>query len=306
MSQGRALRHGRVEHLVGGPTPKKKNASVTPFHPMAGRLEPPKVTPTELRCRLEKAVDLRLDSLPGASTGRLQNRYRSCAVVSSSGVLKKHAHGSDIDKADLVIRFNDAPVEGFEKIAGSKDDVRFVNDLVARWVRDKGVSASKARADTTFAIVPINERMVPDLAVFHRATPKGEVYKVDGAMLNNVTAVLKDVYPWLWFTVGHGPWLKPTTGCMGMMVALHICDEVKAYGMAATKGDGEFAYHYYERGGKADGVKDHKTASPEKDAWRRLATNPVDEIDQEDVAVIPGFARDPPGQCDGIGGKKKA
>jgi N-acetylgalactosaminide alpha-2,6-sialyltransferase (sialyltransferase 7E) len=283
-----------------------KNASVTPYHPMAGRLSPPKITAAELRCQLEKAVALRLDSLPGAANGRLQSRHRSCAVVSSSGVLSKHAHGSEIDKADLVIRFNDAPLQGFEKVAGSKDDVRFVNDLVARWIRDKGVAATHASKNTTFAVVPINERMVPKLTVLHHAAPNAEVYKVDRSMLNNMTTTLKAVYPWIWFTVGHGPWLAPTTGCVGMLVALRICDEVRAYGMAATKGDDKSPYHYWEPFGKADAPKDHKTSSPEKDVWRRLATNPTEQIDGEDVVVIPGFAQAPPKQCGDSSDSKRA
>eukprot|EP00971_Amphidinium_carterae_P333314 6467992-Amphidinium_carterae.1 len=51
----------------------------------------------------------------------------SCAVVSNSGVLAKHDFGSEIDSADVVMRFNDAPVEGYEKQVGSKETVRFVN-----------------------------------------------------------------------------------------------------------------------------------------------------------------------------------
>lgn len=48
--------------------------------------------------------------------------------VGSSGSLLFHpARGAEIDRADLVVRFNDAPVEGFERFVGNRTDVRLNN-----------------------------------------------------------------------------------------------------------------------------------------------------------------------------------
>ncbi|EOD11789.1 hypothetical protein EMIHUDRAFT_214079 [Emiliania huxleyi CCMP1516] len=48
--------------------------------------------------------------------------------VGSSGSLLFHpARGAEIDRADLVVRFNDAPVEGFERFVGNRTDVRLYN-----------------------------------------------------------------------------------------------------------------------------------------------------------------------------------
>ena len=48
------------------------------------------------------------------------------AIVGNSGSVLKHEHGGLIDKAQLVIRFNDAPVRKFERYVGSGTDIRLI------------------------------------------------------------------------------------------------------------------------------------------------------------------------------------
>ena len=52
---------------------------------------------------------------------------KSVAVVGSSGNLLDYLHGEDIDKHDVIIRFNQARVEGYEKHVGSRTDIRIMN-----------------------------------------------------------------------------------------------------------------------------------------------------------------------------------
>ena len=52
---------------------------------------------------------------------------KSVAVVGSSGNLLDHLYGEDIDKHDVIIRFNQARVEGYEKHVGSRTDIRVMN-----------------------------------------------------------------------------------------------------------------------------------------------------------------------------------
>ena len=47
-------------------------------------------------------------------------RYKTCALVGSSGTLLLDEMGREIDEHDVVIRFNNAPTEGYEKHVGSK------------------------------------------------------------------------------------------------------------------------------------------------------------------------------------------
>ena len=52
---------------------------------------------------------------------------KNVAVVGSSGHLLERDYASDIDSHDVVIRFNQARVEGYEESVGSKTDYRIVN-----------------------------------------------------------------------------------------------------------------------------------------------------------------------------------
>ena len=52
---------------------------------------------------------------------------RKVAIVGSSAILLKDQHGAAIDAHDEVIRFNRAPVEGFENHVGSRTTIRTAN-----------------------------------------------------------------------------------------------------------------------------------------------------------------------------------
>lgn len=52
------------------------------------------------------------------------DKYSSVALVGNSGCLSTSTYGSDIDSHDCVIRFNTAPVIGFEDNVGSKTTIR--------------------------------------------------------------------------------------------------------------------------------------------------------------------------------------
>ncbi|GMJ00826.1 glycosyltransferase 29A [Hibiscus trionum] len=61
---------------------------------------------------------------------RSNRTYKSCAVVGNSGILLNSRHGKSIDDHEVVIRLNNARIEGFEKHVGSKTSISFVNSNV--------------------------------------------------------------------------------------------------------------------------------------------------------------------------------
>lgn len=56
--------------------------------------------------------------------------YASCAVVGNSGILLKSEHGKLIDSHEIVIRLNNARVNGFQQHVGSKTSISFVNSNI--------------------------------------------------------------------------------------------------------------------------------------------------------------------------------
>ena len=52
----------------------------------------------------------------------LSRTFAMCAVVGSSGSLLTDRYGDEIDSADLVLRFNNAPSSAYEPIVGARTD----------------------------------------------------------------------------------------------------------------------------------------------------------------------------------------
>jgi len=78
-------------------------------------------------------------------------------VGSSSNVLKKEL-GDKIDSFDKVIRFNRAPIEGYEKYVGKKTTDRFVNMHVI-------VNKPKNDEDLSFISTLRNQNIVSDTKI---------------------------------------------------------------------------------------------------------------------------------------------
>ena len=58
--------------------------------------------------------------------------FESCAVVGNAGSVLLSDYGAAIDRHSAVIRFNNAPTEGFEKHVGRKTNFRLLNKHWAR------------------------------------------------------------------------------------------------------------------------------------------------------------------------------
>lgn len=56
----------------------------------------------------------------------LRLHCNSCSLVTSSGHLTGSERGAEIDRADCVIRMNDAPTQGYEEHVGRRTSVRVV------------------------------------------------------------------------------------------------------------------------------------------------------------------------------------
>jgi len=261
---------------------------------------------SSLACFLQQRIDLGTlhtvhfpdDSLEHYTSGNAKLRsylssklgiHGRCAVVSNSGVLKRHKHGKKIDEADTVIRFNDAPIEGYDDMVGRKDNVRFVNMhfpamiLEGKFLDRRGVVYISA--------LPPHKGKLSELL---GKRPNMRLYMVEDEMSDIVYSTLHAVFAEDVFTKGSDGFREwPTSGAMGMLIALQLCDEVRAYGMATTErpDHAKYPYHYYADGGSALDNVVHKSFDAEKLLWRRLAKNPPFEIDETDVAVIPGLSQ---------------
>eukprot|EP00971_Amphidinium_carterae_P338398 6475704-Amphidinium_carterae.1 len=225
------------------------------------------------------------------------SHYRTCAVVSNSGVLRSQSHGHEIDAADAVFRFNLAPAGGeYLGIVGQRETVRIINDRAAQETLTNSLPGLDFRMVKEAVVVPFAEpdpQTLFDIQTFHEWHDNIHMLMIEQDMLAVGERLLTKLYAAEMFN-DNAVCLMPTSGFVGMLLALSVCDQVHAYGLAATPSSAHAPYHYYrsieEYGNQPAHVNHwHGTFPAEKDLWRRLATN-RSSLDQSERAEILGFA----------------
>ncbi|KAG7257876.1 hypothetical protein CRUP_003154, partial [Coryphaenoides rupestris] len=140
------------------------------------------------------------------------DRCRICAVVGNSVNLLGSRYGPLIDIHDVVIRFNKALTVGYEEDVGNKTTLHMMYPE----------SSVDLDNNTHLMFVPIKTK---DLQWLVKVLHPGFIKYVHHIWLD-------------------GKGYYPSTGLMGVMLAMHICDEVNVFGFGADK-DGNWR-HYWE------------------------------------------------------------
>jgi len=247
-------------------------------------------------------------SSPPYTDSILQKRYKSCAVVSNSGVLANYAYGAEIDEADLVLRFNYAPVVGYETIVGTKDNVRIMNNVAAKEILKYLENPDKLDGFSVqpgtvylFFMGPTEASAIEATTKLSHLYPNSPMHWGDHGMHDSINATLFDKI-WGWndaakaaIMSGEKVSVTPTTGAVGMVLLMGLCQEVRAYGMADSPQIYAAPYHYYGLGKGWDTDADvhnngcHGAFGDEKLLWKKMAVNGQADVDSTDVAVIPGW-----------------
>ncbi|XP_047014490.1 ST3 beta-galactoside alpha-2,3-sialyltransferase 3a isoform X6 [Ictalurus punctatus] len=132
---------------------------------------------------------------------------KKCIVIGNGGILFNKSLGSTIDKYDVVIRLNEAPVSGYEKDVGSKTTMRIT---------------------------------YPEGAI-----QKPELYEKSSLFV--LSAFKPSDFKWLRHIVFKEKLNIPTLGTVAITMALHNCDEVAVVGFGYDMGNPQSPLHYYEK-----------------------------------------------------------
>uniref|UniRef100_A0A061RJZ9 beta-galactoside alpha-(2,6)-sialyltransferase n=1 Tax=Tetraselmis sp. GSL018 TaxID=582737 RepID=A0A061RJZ9_9CHLO len=147
--------------------------------------------------------------------------YRSCAVVGSSGIVLNYENGEEIDRHDLVFRFNSAPTKGYEKHVGSKTTHRITNTQNWGFHEDSRENILvHFRAKSAIRGLYWNQRQRRKLKIF---------------------AFDPEFVEYMAFSLD----FLATSGLYGIVAAMHRCAKVDLYGFQVSTSHGAL-YHYYD------------------------------------------------------------
>uniref|UniRef100_A0A8C7IFK1 Alpha-N-acetylgalactosaminide alpha-2,6-sialyltransferase 6 n=1 Tax=Oncorhynchus kisutch TaxID=8019 RepID=A0A8C7IFK1_ONCKI len=173
----------------------------------------------------------------------------SCALVTSSGHLMGGGRGEEIDRAECVIRMNDAPTAlGYGRDVGRRTSLRVIAHSSMQRVLRNRHELLNASQDTVFIFWGPSNYMRRDgkglvynnLRLMNQVLPKLKVYIISMQKMLQFDELFKR-------ETGKdrrisNSWLS--TGWFTMTIALELCDRINVYGMVPPSSPSP--YHYYE------------------------------------------------------------
>ncbi|XP_061097319.1 ST3 beta-galactoside alpha-2,3-sialyltransferase 3b isoform X1 [Conger conger] len=204
---------------------------------------------------------------------------KKCIIVGNGGILANKSLGTQIDDYDVVIRLNEAPVNGYQKDVGSKTTIRITYPEGAiqkperyekdslfvfsafkpqdfRWLRQM-VFKEKLRAEGFWKSVAHHVPREPsEMRILNPYFIQEAAFQFIGLPHNNGI-------------MGKGN--IPTLGAVAITMALHNCDEVAVAGFGYDMNTPTPPLHYYETV-KMSAIKESWThnISKEKEFLRKL------------------------------------
>jgi hypothetical protein len=156
-------------------------------------------------------------------------------LVGNSGLMKIKEWGEEVDKHDVVIRFNHAPTKGYEKYVGSKTTLRLVN---GHCFGGTTKIERNPTADPNFLpLLPVQDIICKTwnakefmMGVFNNAN-KHNIFFLNPQFIMEVSK--------------YTPGQEPTAGFVMLMLMLSKFENINMYGFTFWEDD--YDYHYFEK-----------------------------------------------------------
>eukprot|EP00232_Nephroselmis_pyriformis_P022461 CAMPEP_0182853644 /NCGR_PEP_ID=MMETSP0034_2-20130328/811_1 /TAXON_ID=156128 /ORGANISM="Nephroselmis pyriformis, Strain CCMP717" /LENGTH=292 /DNA_ID=CAMNT_0024984423 /DNA_START=183 /DNA_END=1061 /DNA_ORIENTATION=- len=158
-------------------------------------------------------------------------RYKTCAAVGNSVNLKMVLKGPEIDSFDAILRFNDAPVKGFEDFVGRRATFRAITPVWGQKLIDRATEERKmvklgAKTAIVFGNVSaglyINMRRRFTESLVYALSP--ELEEQSQVIFDTIKGRLEDL--------GDGPFssAEMPPGLQLVVFLMQVCEHVHVYG----------------------------------------------------------------------------
>ncbi|XP_030626492.1 ST3 beta-galactoside alpha-2,3-sialyltransferase 7 [Chanos chanos] len=197
-------------------------------------------------------VNRTLSTLPKTSLPSTPETCRRCVVVGSGGILHSKHLGAHIDRYNIIIRMNNAPVKGFERDAGSRTTIRLIypegaphspweyhNTEIAALVAFKGLDFEWLTSVVTKEPLSWWSKLWFWKNVIDTIPLKAENFRILNPKIVYKTRLVLQSY------VKQQRTIIPTLGATAVVLALQLCDEVSLAGFGYDMQHPGALLHYY-------------------------------------------------------------
>ncbi|XP_068548829.1 beta-galactoside alpha-2,6-sialyltransferase 1 isoform X2 [Anas acuta] len=276
----------------------------------SGKRNTVKLSPEQLLCQLRDRVNVSmihgLDSpfntsewlryLPEKSLNETVGRLGRCAVVSSAGSLKSSRLGPEIDSHDAVLRFNGAPVKGFQEDVGQKTTIRLVNSQLVTVEQQQFLRDALYNTGILIIWDP-----APYHAEIHEWYRKPDYKFFEAYKLYRVRHpeqpfyILNPKMQWqLWDIIQensleHIQPNPPSSGTLGILIMMTLCDEVDVYEFLPSKRQTDICHYYQKFHDRACTMGAYHPLLFEKNLVKRINRGTDEDIYTHGKVTLPGF-----------------
>ncbi|NXO82188.1 SIAT1 sialyltransferase, partial [Sitta europaea] len=271
-----------------------------------------KLSPEKLLCQLRDRVNVTMvqgsdgpfgtpewqQYLPGQSLSEALGPLGRCAVVSSAGSLKSSRLGHEIDSHDAVLRFNGAPVRGFQDDVGQKTTIRLVNSQLVTVEEQQFLK--EPLYNTGILIVwdpaPYHAEIhewyrKPDYNFFEsykayrRAHPEQPFYILNPKMQWQLWDILQEN------SLEHIQPNPPSSGMLGIVLMMTLCDQVDVYEFLPSKRQTDICHYYQKFHDHACTMGAYHPLLFEKNLVKHMNQGTDEAIYTHGKVTLPGFRK---------------
>ncbi|KAL1022669.1 hypothetical protein UPYG_G00030770 [Umbra pygmaea] len=205
----------------------------------------------------DRMIDMILQHTNNYGLGEKLDRLtcKKCIIVGNGAILTNKSMGARINEYDVIVRLNNAPINGYEKDVGSRTTMRITYPEGAiekpeLYEKDSLFVLSVFKyADFYWLRSMILKTRLYNTDVFWKTVPSQIPRQPSEIRILNPYFIQEASFNLIGMPVNHGETGKgniPTIGTVAITMAIHNCDEVAVAGFGYDMRTPDAPIHYYE------------------------------------------------------------